>query len=524
MNTLAYLRVSTERQAGEDRTSLKDQRGAIAELAKRLGRTIGREFKDAGVSGSKDRDRPGFMELVTYCQAHPRTDGVVLVLNDSRFGRFDKPDRAAYWRTVLDDCGWTVRYAENDDTTDKTARHVLRAIGDAGATAYRDGLIANIRRGVRGTAQLGFWRTRTPFGYDRQVAATGEVLLDGKRKGIGERVRLVANKERARLVRAMFERYARGSDSLHSLCAWLTSLSGDRCWQYPAQVRYMLGNRTYLGEIGTGGVVTPDAHEALVTPALFARCQLRLRENREHTRRPAAGYALSNLLTCAICGGDFIGGGWRGGGKERQPYYVDSGPRHDPAKCPGKIAYLNKRRIEATVIQIIGAEYTSPARLHALERRLRAALADQHGTSARAQKQMATRLTSLNTERDRLVSAIGRGTVHESEAGARLAAIRDDIAQISAQRALVAPTVSEKELDRALTLARDFGRVAALSEGPALRELLRPWVGLLTYDKHTRELTVGIRSVPASVVGFVPPNHTTAPLILRTVRLRGRAA
>lgn len=157
LDTVAYCRVSTEEQAREDRTSLQDQQDGIGRLAARLRRTVGEVFEDAGVSGGTAEDRPGFMALLAFCRAHPRprrAPGYVLVLNDSRWGRFENPEEATYWRVDLEKhAGWVVRFAEADDTDDRTARGILRSLYSAQASAYREQIKANARRGVRNLAR-----------------------------------------------------------------------------------------------------------------------------------------------------------------------------------------------------------------------------------------------------------------------------------------------------------------------------------------------------------------------------------
>lgn len=160
-STLGYVRVSTQEQATEGKTSITDQTRAIRELAIRLHRTLADSsiFSDPGVSGQSAEDRPGFMALVRYCEQNKRTSrdpGLALVLNDSRFGRFRDPDEAGYWRVILQKSGWRVRFAEGDDTEDMVGRSVLRAIGGATASAYSHAVKANAKRGARGAAARGF--------------------------------------------------------------------------------------------------------------------------------------------------------------------------------------------------------------------------------------------------------------------------------------------------------------------------------------------------------------------------------
>lgn len=459
---VAYGRVSTERQAGEDRSSLTDQRAAIEQLAAKLGRTIGRYFEDGGRSGASAEKRPEFMALVAFCKAHPQKDGIVLVLNDSRFGRFPEPDEAAYWRTVLAKTGWRVRYAENDDTTDKSVRHLMRAIGDAGSTAYLDALKANVRRGVKGTATLGFWRTRSPFGYSRQVVGSGEILRDGQKKRPEERVKLVPN-EFATLVRQAFERYVSGRDSLASLSRWLEQVApGEREWHYPAQIRWVLGSRTYVGDIITGDIENHDAHEPLVSRELFAKAQARLADNRDHPRRISSDYVLSGVLTCTLCGNAFIGGGWRGGGKERRPYYVDSGPRHDPKLCPGKVAYLNKQRVESVIIDLVGETLADPKAQAAMARAFDSYVKALKSGGKDGRTTLQKQIAALETERSRLVTLTTKGVILEDEGAKRLQEIRSELSGLITKRDVipVSSRVGEQQKHRMLEQASHFARVA----------------------------------------------------------------
>src|SRR5262249_52407084 len=91
VDCVSYARVSTEQQAGEKQTSLTDQDAANAALAARLGRSIGHRFQDKGISGATMQHRPDMCSLIASCEASPRPasrPGYVVVLNDSRWGRF----------------------------------------------------------------------------------------------------------------------------------------------------------------------------------------------------------------------------------------------------------------------------------------------------------------------------------------------------------------------------------------------------------------------------------------------------
>ena len=100
---VAYTRVSTEDQAGDDKASLRQQGEAVAALATKLGATVSQTFTEPGRSGKTAERRPAFMALVRCCQDHPQPlarPGYVLVLNVTRWGRFDT-EEASYWYVTL---------------------------------------------------------------------------------------------------------------------------------------------------------------------------------------------------------------------------------------------------------------------------------------------------------------------------------------------------------------------------------------------------------------------------------------
>ena len=62
-------------------------------------------------------------------------------------------------------------------------------------------------------------------------------------------------------------------------------------------VKDMIGRRTYLGEVRSGKYRKADAHEPIVTPALWRKAQ-----NGAGRRTPRGTYLLSGIARCASCG------------------------------------------------------------------------------------------------------------------------------------------------------------------------------------------------------------------------------
>jgi DNA invertase Pin-like site-specific DNA recombinase len=539
-DVIGYIRVSTDDQAREDKASLEQQRAAIRGLAAKLDRALDDAmiFDDPGASG-RTAERPGFQRLLAYCAAHRRsaaTVGYVLVLNDSRFGRFAESEESAYWRVHLKKLGWVVRFAEGDETQDATARPLMRAIGSVVATAYSDNLRLNTKRGVVASAEKGLWQNEAPIGYrrfalDKKTGAT-RTLDIGQRKSGDETVTLTPGPTaEVELVQWMFEQYAAGAYSLGGLARALARRRPDRKWSRTT-VQSVLKNATYTGTVIWNrrphdpeerrvAAVRPreqwitkhDAHPPLVDPALFARVQQMLERNRLTLRRfTNGGYPLTGLIRCAQCGSTYVGGG--GPKNHRDPsdpdryrFYRDSGADGSAPICAGQVGTLQKRIVEPLVIDAVASLVEDPATMAVIQAELDRALAANSTGLQGERRRMEQERDKLRAERDGIVAAVGRGVLEDRDARGRLNEIRTREESLTAEleRQRFAHRVHERisvERERLLGLARDFRARAKELSGPALRELLRPWLASAVMDKHSRRLTLTMRSVPT--LAFAP--------------------
>lgn len=523
---IGYVRVSSEQQAGEKQTSLADQRAAITALAGRLGVVVAEWFEDAGFSGATVAKRPALLALLAHCEAcpQPRTaPGYVLVLNDSRFGRFTDPDEAAALRFRLKAHGWIVRFCEADDVQDPSMRHVMRAIGGAQASEYRRNLRANSIRGVQGTIRQGYWANREPFGYRRAVvfpAAQARVLKRGVPKAKGEKIKLVPGPEsEVAIVREIFDRYVLQGQSMRAIVRWLNTVPeaclGRQPWAGPT-LRGVLENAAYVGDIaarrrtaermeaGQYGrtapeFVVPDAHPALISRELFARAQAIL------AGIPARGdvhdYRVRGLVHCAECGEPFVGGGIGGNHRKGEParirFYVDKGAREK--RCPSPtITSVAAHRLEEAVITGLAEHLTE--QLH--PEQIAQAMQKRLGAGARAKRpDVAKQRADLTRRRDRLVAAIAAGTMLPEEAADLLTKIRADLAALER---VPSPEVERQQatatLQQLQAAAQNFPAIARAATGAELRTLLYPWVERMTFTRHTRELTMQLRPLSSVLV------------------------
>lgn len=80
MNVIAYIRVSTDGQCGDDKFGLDAQREQIALYCAKHDMSIVKWFKDEGESGAKER--PGFDEIIYGEVANPPYEAVVVAKSD----------------------------------------------------------------------------------------------------------------------------------------------------------------------------------------------------------------------------------------------------------------------------------------------------------------------------------------------------------------------------------------------------------------------------------------------------------
>lgn len=560
IDCVAYVRVSTEAQAGEKQTSLADQQAAVYALAGKLGRSVGHVFEDAGYSGATMDQRPAMQSLVESCVAAPRTKkhpGYVVVLNDSRWGRFPDSEESTYWRVHLAKRGWIVRFAEGDDVQDKTLRPVLRAMSQTQATLYRDALKANVLRGTRGTAEQGYWQAQAPVGYQRKVvfpAGRERIVPNDVPKAKDEKVILVPHPTEAAIVRELYARYIRGTESLRSLVDWVVTADRSRKWS-KAAVRRVLTNPVYMGDIVWGRlsndrdelghrVVRSDvelygkanAHEALVSRDVFAAAQARMAINKRATKGVRSDWILSGIVRCR-CGKSFAAGGMSGvvraTGRQLPPVYrCTTRGHHTAARCPypGTVAkHLLEASVLGTLSEIIGT---------AVHRRQMAAALDREAQkakqAARTVEHIDRDLKAARDKQQRLVDAIASGAISTLDARERMQALRADVLALTAERERVERTANRAALpadqrDQLVLLAMDFRAAAETLTGPALRELIRPWIKEAHFNTETRELTITIRRVPASSSGFDTDGvgsgskPRSEPTVTRVVRVGGSA-
>lgn len=141
-----------------------------------------------------------------------------------------------------------------------------------------------------------------PYGYERCIdkGATRVHPVTGEETSAHKR--LVPHPEQAPIVVRIFNERAAGR-SWHNIADGLsddgvpTPSGNGRRWVFTT-VAGMVANRTYLGEVRSGELSNPHAHEPLIGADLWHRAN----ERTVTTRRRPEQYLLAGLVRCASCG------------------------------------------------------------------------------------------------------------------------------------------------------------------------------------------------------------------------------
>ncbi|WP_051938733.1 recombinase family protein [Luteibacter sp. 9135] len=299
ISVAAYLRMSTDKQ----QYSILNQSLAIASYAEHHNMAIVRTYRDDGRSGLNIEHRPGLLGLMEDIKRGRPGYEVILVLDVSRWGRFQNVDEAAFYEFLCWRAGVRVCYvAELFENDGSPFAMIMKGLKRAMAAEYSRELSGKTSAGQRHLASLGFRQGAQPgYGLRRQLLnARGElktVMASGEVKSsTTDRIVLIPGpKEEVRIVQWIFEQCLAGE-----LCGDIARALNDRGWLRPGQrawtygrVRFILQSEKYAGDAvygrsskKLGGTLQPNprgewirkpgAYRPVVSPETFVRAQAQL--------------------------------------------------------------------------------------------------------------------------------------------------------------------------------------------------------------------------------------------------------
>lgn len=293
-------------------------------------------------ASAKDIDgRPELQRLLTDAA----NDAFDLVL----VARLDR------WSRNLIDCLDTVDYltehgvafhsaSEHFDTSTPMGMMTLQMLGMF-AEFERNTIIERIHNGNRAKLAKGIPLTGR-LGYGLQLDKQG---------------RIAADKNTMVVVQRIFNEYVNGKRGAKTIVAGLNEDGipgpGVKPWSPDAVLR-ILRNRAFIGEVRHGEKWLPGAHEPLMDIDLFNSAQER-RSSRAKPAAAAAGnsdFILTGTLSCARCGGSYVGTRGTGrGGKAHRYYSCVTARRYGAKQCDGPS--LPADELESLVIDALLAAY-----------------------------------------------------------------------------------------------------------------------------------------------------------------------
>ncbi|TCU75290.1 DNA invertase Pin-like site-specific DNA recombinase [Bradyrhizobium sp. R2.2-H] len=313
-----YLRMSSENQ----RYSTENQENAIAEYALQHGYEIIASYVDAGKSGLSLRGRDALRELLSDALGSKRLFDTILVLDVSRWGRFQNPDQAAHYEFLCRQAGVSVVYCAEpfgEDVAPVTTivKHLKRVM----AGEYSRELSDKLARAKRQQAALGFRQgSRVLYGFRRVLVDAArnpkQNLRDGERKALSnDKVIVVPGpSEELEVIRRIFRMYVEDELSIASIARFFAdqSIRGlANSYLTPAIIRRILSSELCIGRMTYNRTVhrlqnpvtkTPEtawtrfaAFEPIVPLALYNNAQERLAKQRRWDKE-AIKVALQKLL------------------------------------------------------------------------------------------------------------------------------------------------------------------------------------------------------------------------------------
>src|SRR4051812_13655600 len=256
---IGYVRVSSvSGRSGESFQSPEQQAESIRKWAKFQNAEVVEIVTELDRSAGKGKARPMFDAALERCHAG-EADGLA-VAYVSRFGR--SVSEALARVELLHEAGArVVSIAEGIDSATPAGKLVLGLMLTL-AEWERDRIREQWGRAQAGAQARGIHVGPCPFGYVRTGPPSKR---NGKPRGP-----LVIDPETAPLVREAFERRAAGV-GLRSIARYLHEQGQTMTTRGVAR---MVTSRVYLGEASAPLVgKQPGAHEAIVDPELFDRCQ-----------------------------------------------------------------------------------------------------------------------------------------------------------------------------------------------------------------------------------------------------------
>ena len=173
----AYVRMSTDHQ----KYSPENQMAAMEKYAEQRNLEIVKIYSDGGKSGLSLNGREGLQKLLADVEAKTTEFSVILVLDVTRWGRFQNADEPAAYVFMCNRNGYDIRYvAEQFENDGSLASNVFKSMKRVMAGEYSRELSVKVFAGQCRLIEKGF-RQGGPAGYGLR-----RLLIDEQKRPKGE--------------------------------------------------------------------------------------------------------------------------------------------------------------------------------------------------------------------------------------------------------------------------------------------------------------------------------------------------
>ncbi len=331
LRAVAYYRHSAE--IGQE-NSVEIQQDNVRAFADRHDIEIINEFADRGKSGLNAEGRPAFNDMMEWVRT--RDDFVlILVLDVSRWGRFQDTDLSAHYESLCTQHGKQVIYTNIGFTRDedRLINQLRKSIDRYQSAEYSRTLSKKVFEGAAKVAHQGYRPGGPPpYAFHRMMLDENKepdrILQPGQRKAIqnGRVVLVPGEPSQVEVVQEIFVLFVeKGFDERqiagHLNAKGIPSPGGVR-WS-GGSVRHVLTNQQYAGAVVYNRttqrlktkrrtnpheqwIITPDAYDPVISTELWEAAQAILdgrkrRYTREHMiERLAALYQKYNVVTSRL--------------------------------------------------------------------------------------------------------------------------------------------------------------------------------------------------------------------------------
>lgn len=409
MRAIIYVRVSSQDQMKG--YSLQSQEKACREYASKNGFEVGEEdvFIEEGES-AKTENRTQLIKLLEHCRKNKGKIDALIVHKLDRFSRRVE-DHVAI-KAALYASGVSLKsVTENLDGSPVGLlnEHILAAF----AQFDNDIRAERTTQGMKERVNSGEWAWKAPIGY---INIT-----------IGDDKTIVPDKDKAPLIKQLFEEYSTGNYTLRQLASRISRLglrtsTGHRV--SPQALKNILSNKIYMGIIESKkwGIEKEGGFEKIVEPNLFYKVQ-GLGKNGKLLNLPRIkgnpNFPLRAFAKCVGCGKPLTAS-FSKGRKGRYPYYRCYRPG-----CKGES--FPKQELENEFYELLKSLQPKPTIARLFREAILIGWEQQHNEQVKVSERIDSEIVILRRRKDILIQKNAEGVLPDEDLKEQLEAIKTEI-------------------------------------------------------------------------------------------------